>query len=289
MTVVSDVQGRRGCVDSPGSSSHISPFITVSKTASIADWVWKEQLAASLAAYVGWSDCSPIFHASSNSTLANIPIVVSGDPTSQAPLSTASSSKPVLPLGVKAALGGGIPLATLIILALGLWILQCGKRKHKSTAIGRSPLPESNSLYLQRKGGLEAEESKKYDLHAEEYHHELADNNGVMEMPILSGQKPAGRSESVGEELCKELIGNATDPVGATSCNAGNCLHPFFPTPSPSAYSSDAAFCATFTKSRNTMMSGYPKAASAACGTIASRHEQIKHHAIKHGIQQNII
>ena len=52
----------------------------------------------------------------------------------------------------------------------------------------------------------------------------------------------------------------------------GSCLRALFPTKSPALYSSDAAFCATFTSSVDTRTTGFPSAASAACGTAPARY-----------------
>ncbi|KAL8636525.1 MAG: hypothetical protein Q9228_006085 [Teloschistes exilis] len=60
--------------------------------------------------------------------------------------------------------------------------------------------------------------------------------------------------------------------VSATSCNADNCLRALFPTQSPAVYSSDAAFCATFTTSPRTATTDFPSKASAACGTAPARY-----------------
>ena len=51
-----------------------------------------------------------------------------------------------------------------------------------------------------------------------------------------------------------------------------SCLRALFPTQSPAVYSSDAAFCSTFTASLDTRTTGYPSKATAACGTAAARY-----------------
>ena len=53
---------------------------------------------------------------------------------------------------------------------------------------------------------------------------------------------------------------------------APSCLRALFPTQSPAIYSSDAAFCATYTTTVNTKTSGFPTRATAACGTATSRY-----------------
>ncbi|KAI4244145.1 MAG: hypothetical protein L6R40_003129 [Gallowayella cf. fulva] len=51
-----------------------------------------------------------------------------------------------------------------------------------------------------------------------------------------------------------------------------SCLRAFFPTQSPAVYSSDAAFCATYTTTVNTQTTGFPSRATAACGTAPARY-----------------
>lgn len=60
--------------------------------------------------------------------------------------------------------------------------------------------------------------------------------------------------------------------VSATSCNADNCLRALFPSRSPAVYSSNAAFCATYTSTVNTQTTGFPSKASASCGTAPARY-----------------
>ncbi|KAL8791025.1 MAG: hypothetical protein Q9195_006099, partial [Heterodermia aff. obscurata] len=50
------------------------------------------------------------------------------------------------------------------------------------------------------------------------------------------------------------------------------CLRALFPTQSPAVYSSDAAFCATFTATVRTQTTGFPSKATAACGTAPARY-----------------
>ncbi|KAL9010962.1 MAG: hypothetical protein Q9173_004155 [Seirophora scorigena] len=60
--------------------------------------------------------------------------------------------------------------------------------------------------------------------------------------------------------------------ANAAQCNADNCLRALFPTPSPAAYSSAAAFCATYTTTVNTQKTGFPTRATSACGKAPARY-----------------
>ncbi|KAL8928037.1 MAG: hypothetical protein Q9172_001092 [Xanthocarpia lactea] len=51
-----------------------------------------------------------------------------------------------------------------------------------------------------------------------------------------------------------------------------SCLRALFPTPSPAVYSSNGAFCATYTTSINTITTNFPSRASTACGTAPARY-----------------
>ncbi|KAL8918159.1 MAG: hypothetical protein Q9208_007511 [Pyrenodesmia sp. 3 TL-2023] len=51
-----------------------------------------------------------------------------------------------------------------------------------------------------------------------------------------------------------------------------SCLRALFPSRSPAVYSSNAAFCATYTATVNTQTTGFPSKASASCGTAPARY-----------------
>ncbi|KAL8685978.1 MAG: hypothetical protein Q9218_007429 [Villophora microphyllina] len=70
--------------------------------------------------------------------------------------------------------------------------------------------------------------------------------------------------------LGASIVGNRV--ASAATCSADNCLRALFPTPSPTVYSSNAAFWGTYTTSLNSMTTGFPSRASAACGTAPSRY-----------------
>lgn len=75
-------------------------------------------------------------------------------------------------------------------------------RKSKDVSKHGTELPEDDHLYLQREAELEAEELKKFELHAEQRQFEVEGDNDICEMSTSANTH---RLELRGEEHSKQL------------------------------------------------------------------------------------
>jgi len=86
--------------------------------------------------------------------------------------------------------------------------LQYRKRKVNGQKQDADTSSEENRPYLQQKGELEADEKRKYELHAEERRYELADDSQIREMSTTDSpyEMSSQRTQELrGEDHSREL------------------------------------------------------------------------------------
>ncbi|KAL8748513.1 MAG: hypothetical protein Q9184_007251 [Pyrenodesmia sp. 2 TL-2023] len=117
---------------------------------------------------------------------------------------------PGLQIRTRIALGVTIPCATILLSALTLLaIIRYRKRRRQTQPTSPKPTtPAEDQPYFQQKGELDAEESTKYELDAEQKEHELEGDNEIRELPTNAKaceRIGLDRYELRGEEHCEEM------------------------------------------------------------------------------------
>ncbi|KAL8835088.1 MAG: hypothetical protein Q9170_003465 [Blastenia crenularia] len=80
------------------------------------------------------------------------------------------------------------------------------------------------------------------------------------------------KTQSNFQSLVLAFYLSAVGLVGAATCNKDNCYRALFPTNNPAVYSSNSAFCATYTTTINTRTTEFPSKVTAGCGTDRGRY-----------------
>lgn len=236
--VYSEYTSGKQCLTSTDNFTQITPYFTVTRSASIGDAQFSSDAAFSFATYISQPACNAnllggtvlvpvqtiaatptkdptyypgtVLSLTSQTTSVSSAIATAAAPqntSSQAPLTMTSRPKATLSAGAKIGIAFGALGVTLILISLAIF-RYLRRRKSNKEADDRPNPPENDQPYFQQKGELEAKDVVKFELHAESRQTELDGEREIHEMPSLEAshdEQASHRQELRGEEHCKEL------------------------------------------------------------------------------------
>ncbi len=116
-----------------------------------------------------------------------------------------------MPVATQVAIGVSVPLVVLAVcIAMGSFIRHHRRNRERNHATISDLPTETDQLYLQRKGELEATEQAKFELDGTPRQLELEGDNEIHEIPTSINNPVISRLQSHelrGEEHSKELRG----------------------------------------------------------------------------------
>lgn len=189
-TLTAEFSSDGSCITSVIISSFEYPYVAVTAKKSIDSLALDATAKSHVASYMGFPSCA--FASPARAT--------------RLPLTSASiESNPPLSAGVKSTLASTLSVVFVLLIFLTVVAIR-SYRRNKLKKLQRQGLnsSEKDHLYFQRKGELEADERRKFELHAEQRQNELEGENEIREM---STSADVPRSELRGEEHCRELRG----------------------------------------------------------------------------------
>lgn len=190
-TLTAEISQGGNCMTSVIISSFQYPYPTVTATRSIDNSAFDATAKSHIASYLGFPSCR------------------FDSPTRTAETRLSSSSvetNPPFSAGVKSTLASTLSVVFVLLIFLSVLAIRLyRKSKSKKTRGQDIDSLEKDHLYFQRKGELEAEERRKFELHANKREHEL---EGEIEIREMSTSANVPRSELRGEEHCRELRGD---------------------------------------------------------------------------------